>query len=166
MACFTTGGHNCFGPYYPCQVWTSVSRCDSNTVVNPVIVPNFAFFTLASSVTVTSGGVVPLALVSSSGTAITLTTVGEITLAVGTYAVNYNISSILGASGSNSFGLTLNGVTIPASVTSVTGSAGDSASLSNSVIITVTSPSALRIVNLGTDAVVVNMANLFVQKLS
>ena len=166
MACFNTNTNNCFGPYYPCPVFCCRCECSSNSVVNPPIEDSFAFLSLDTTTTVSSGGIVPLTLSSSGGSSITSTTVGEVVLAVGTYQATYNINSVIGASGTNSFGLTLNGTTIASSISNTTSTVGSAISNTNSVVFTVATPSVLRLINLGTDTVVVSNANLFIRKIN
>lgn len=166
MACFRNGGYSYFGPYYPCNVWTSTTECDSNTVINPIILPSYALFALATPTVVAGGGTVLLTPVTLSGTGIVSPVAGEITLLPGTYFVSYSIGSLFGASGTNAFGLSQNGVQIPSTVASATGTPGSATTLGNQTLITVTTPSVVRLVNYGADAVTVNSANLVIQRIS
>lgn len=170
MACClfsTNSSYRCSHSCYPCSIFFTNSNCNCQTgsVVNPVITPSLAFLALTTPTEVAIGAVVPVALISNSGTAITSTTPGTATLAAGTYEVFYNVTSEIGASGTNSFGLILGGTTIPASVSSVAGTAGAQATVSNNVIFTVGSPTTLSLTNLGADAVTVNNANLTIRKI-
>ena len=135
-------------------------------MVNPPIVPSLAFFSLTTPTEVASTAVVPVPLVSVTGTAISSPTPGTATLTAGTYEVSYAVTSVIGASGTNSFGLELNGTVVPASVTTATGTAGDTSTLTDSVIITVPSSTNLTLNNLGADSVTVNVANMTIRKIS
>ncbi len=168
MACFNSRRYSCFGPYYPCPISCCSFRCCNNVVQNPIVVTiNLAFFALTATTAVDSGAIIPVTLITNIGTAITSPSAGTINLTPGTYEATYNVSSTIGASGTNSFGLQLGGTTIPASVTSVTGTAGAVATVSDSVVFTVaTSGTALTLNNLGVDTVDVNVANLTIRKIS
>ena len=165
MACFNSVRSNCQGPYYPCPVCCCACNCSSNSVVNPVIESSFAFLNLPTTATVASGATVPVAIVFNNGTSIIATTTGEVNLAVGTYQLTYNVTSVVGASGTNSFGISINGATFSPSITTVSGTAGETVSVSNGVIISVVNPSVIRLVNLGTDDVSVTRANLTIRKI-
>ena len=165
MACFNSGRSNCHGPYYPCPVCCCACGCNSNSVVNPVVEGSFAFFNLLTTATVESGATIPVSLVLSGGTAISTTTLGEATLAPGTYQVAYNVTSAIGTNETNSFGLTLNGATIASSISTITGTVGDAESVSNTVILSVSSASVLRLANLGTETVSVTRANISIRKI-
>ena len=168
MACFISNRNSCFGPYYPCPISCCSCRCCcANIVQNPSISTiNLAFFALTTPTTVASGAVVPMPLVSSVGTSITSTTPGTANLTPGTYEVTYSVTSVIGASGTNSFGLELGGTILPASVTTVTGVVGDTETVSGSAVLTVTATSTLSLNNLGADAVDVNVANMTIRKIS
>ena len=168
MACFNSRRYSCFGPYYPCPISCCSCRCCNNIVQNPVVVTtNLAFFALTTATAVDSGVLIPVTLITNVGTSITSPTAGTINLTPGTYEATYNVNSIIGASGTNSFGLQLGGTTIPASVSSVTGVVGDNSTVSDSVVFTVaTSGSALTLNNLGADTIDVNVANLTIRKIS
>lgn len=166
MACFSNCRYNNFGPYYPCNVTTCGCNCSANNVVNPQVVQSYAFLALTTTTNVASGALVPVALVASSGTGITSATAGEVTLTPGTYQAFYNVTSEIGENGTNSFALSLDGTIIGNSVSSVSGTAGQTGALSNSVIFTVASNGTLRLVNNGEDAVDVIVANLTVRRIN
>lgn len=168
MACFISRRYNCYGPYYPCPIsCCSCNCCCSNVVQNPIVVTiNLAFLSLTTVTEVASGGVVPVTLVSNVGTAITSTTPGVVNLSAGSYEVSYNVNSLIGSSGTNSFGLQLNGTSVPASISIATGTVGATTTQTNTSVITATSPSTLSLVNLGADTVDVNLANLTIRKIS
>ncbi len=168
MACFISNRHSCVGPYYPCPIsCCSCSRCCSNIVQNPpVVATNLAFFALTTTTSVASGAIVPVSLVSNFGTAITSSSVGTATLSAGTYEATYNVVSVLGGNGTNSFGLQLNGAIIPASVSTTEGTAGEVSTVSNSVVFTVSATGTLTLNNLGSETVDVNVANLTIRKIS
>jgi len=171
MACCLfsrNNSHYCSSSCYPCPIFFSNNRCNcqSGSIVNPVILPSLAFFVLTTAAEVPAGDVVPLTLVSNSGTAISSTTEGFANLATGTYEAFYNVTSEIGASGANTFGLSLGGTTIPASTSTTTGAAGGQTTVSNSVVFTVGTPTTLALNNLGIDTVTVNNANLTIRKIS
>ena len=171
MACclFSTNrSYRCSSSCYPCPIFYSNNNCNCQTgaVVNPVVLPSFAFFSLTIPTEVTAGAEVPLALVTNSGTAISSTTAGFATLATGTYEAIYSVTSEIGAGGVNTFGLSLGGTTIPASVSTSTGAAGAQTTVGNSVIFTVGTPTTLALNNLAVDTVTVNNANLTIRKIN
>jgi hypothetical protein len=129
-------------------------------------VPSWAFFSLNTLTEVASDAVIPVSLVSSSGTEITSSAEGTINLTAGTYRVTYSINSILGENGTNVFGLNLNSSTLSQSVETVSGTAGDRVSASNNFVFSVTGNTTLNLVNLGAEAVDVELVNLTIYKLN
>ncbi len=171
MACCLfsrNNSHYCSSSCYPCPIFYSDNRCNCQTgsIVNPVVLPSLAFFALTTATEVVAGGIVPVTLVLNTGTAISSTTPGVANLTTGTYQAFYNVTSEIGAGGTNTFGLVLGGTTIPASTSTTTGTAGAQSTVSNSVIFTVGTPTTLSLNNLGADDVTVNNANLTIRKIS
>lgn len=168
MACLNSYRKNCYGPSTPCPVvCCSCTNCCENLVQNPpTSTTNIAFFTLSTPTIVVIDSIVPVTLVFNAGTAIASPSVGNVVLATGTYEVSYNVTSVLGEDGTNSFGILLGGVVVPASIGSASGEAGDIVSISNSVILSVDSSTALTLNNLGDDTVTINVANLTIRKIN
>jgi len=168
MACLNSRRNNCFGPSTPCPVvCCSCTDCCENNVQNPpVITSTIAFFSLTTPTAILSVGVVPVTLVLNSGNGVTSPSVGTASLTAGTYEVSYNVTSIIGEDGINSFGLVLGGSVIPSSVASVDGATGDLATISNSVVFSTTGTQSLTLNNLGDDTITVNVANLTIRKIS
>ena len=166
MPCYSNCRYTSFGPYYPCPVTTSVCNCSENTVVNPALTENFIFLILSSPTPIESESTIPVVLSSFGGSGITLPETGVVGLVPGTYQATYNVTSIIGADGENSFALTLNGSVIAPSVSRTEGTSGENSSLTNSVIFSVTENSELRLINNGDETVTVNLANLTVRRIS
>lgn len=172
MACclFSTNRpYRCSSSCYPCPIFYNNNcncNCQAGSVTNPVVLPSFAFFSLTTATAVDAGDIVPVALVTNSGTAISSTTPGVATLSAGTYEAIYSVTSEIGAGGANTFGLSLGGTTIPATVSVATGTAGAQTTVGNTAIFTLGTPTTLSLNNLGADTVTVNNANLTIRKIN
>lgn len=144
------------GSYYPCPIFNCRCRLlnlltgSSNTVINPVITPSWAFFNFTTPQTVLPNGNVIFNMVSGAGINILTGANGVINLDIGTYQISYNANGAISSNGTLALALFNNGDIIPASESQSSGVVGDAATLSGSVVINITengSPVSLRNIN-------------------
>lgn len=123
-------------------------RCE-NQVVNPVLLSDYGFFYNTVVGEIADDAIIPLTFVLGRGTSITSssTTAGAITLLPGTYEVSYFASGTIPEGGTLGIGLELNGTDVVGSTISETGTAGDTRTLTQTMLINVPSVSTLELVN-------------------
>ncbi len=147
------------GPYYPCQVCTC--RCGSscsgggNGVINPSLEPNFAYLGKEEVVEVSASGKLPLDNIVSKGSAILLNDSVDISLTAGVYLINYSVNFITNtASEVIEVALFENEEKVANSqVQSVSGSAGDSVSLSKQLIFQTAKNTSVSLRNLSANTI-------------
>ncbi|MGN1201502.1 MAG: hypothetical protein ACI4R8_04540 [Candidatus Caccovivens sp.] len=153
---------------HPCPILCPFTLdCNSNQVVNPIIDTQFGFFNNTITNTVATQSTIPVSLVQSSGTSITQsqTVSGAVNLLAGTYEVSYFANGTVPANGNFSIKLELDGVTVSGSVLNANQTAGDVASLTQTMIITVPQTSTLELVNNSADSTVFTNASMAIRRL-
>ena len=166
MTCFTKCGNGCC-PNSPRPIWVFGNCSTSNDVVNPIIPTSFCFFENNLGGTVTTGSIIPVGLTSSLGGKITAstTTAGAVNLTPGTYEITYFVNGTIPASTTMSVGLRANGVQVAGSISTVSGTAGNQATVSKTIVLTVASNTMLELYNTGTDSLTISNANIVVKEI-
>ncbi len=137
----------------------------TNEVVNPSFANDFGFFNNSAIGTVAPQAIIPVLLVSSEGTSIASNGAGAATLVPGSYQVSYLANGTVPASGTMSIKLELNGLQVPGSVLTATQTAGNVVNLTQSMIISITSPSTLELVNNSADNTAFAYASLSIRRI-
>ncbi len=150
---------------HPCPIWCPCARrvC-RNEVVNPVLTESFGFFNNTSVGVVAANAIIPLNLVELNGSGILPNGAGGVTLAGGTYQVSYFANGTVPAGGIMSVKLRLNGVDVPGSVISVTETAGNVASLTQTIVLTTQQGGTLELVNNST-ATNFSLASMLIRRI-
>ena len=115
---------------------------------------NNAFLSSPTVQTAAIGADIPLQNnVIINGTAITHTAgASAVTLAAGTYLINWALNATFAAEGSTTVALTVGGVVNSNSQSTATGTTNDIAPLSSTAVITVATPTQITLRNAGTDS--------------
>lgn len=164
MTCFTRCGNFCC-PNTPRPIFV-FGDCDNNTsVVNPVVLPSFGFFENNLGGTVPVNSIIPVTLTSSQGSNVTASTstAGAVTLAPGRYEITYFVNGTIPASTTMSVALRANGVQVTGSTATVSGTAGNQAILTKTIVLTVLSSTTLELYNAGSDTLTISNANILVK---
>ncbi|MBR1890100.1 MAG: hypothetical protein IJ817_00250 [Clostridia bacterium] len=129
-----------------------VTQC-SNDIINPVILNDYAFFNNTGATEIAPDTTIPVTLVINRGSNITqsITTTGAISLQPGVYEVTYSVTGTIPAGGTIETELELNGVTISGSTLTVSQTAGETISMSQTLIINVPAISTLQLINAGAE---------------
>lgn len=153
-------------PIFNCRCrLLSILNSSEITVVNPTVTPSLFLSTIFSQ-NVASGGFIDSNSAFVSGSDITLTN-GSFMLAEGRYLVSYSISGTIASNGTFSAGVNQDGFLVGGSESSTSGTAGTSASLTNSTIVNVTAVSSLiTLANTNSASQNITSGNITIQKLS
>ena len=154
-------------PIFNCyRNFISLLNQSGTTIVNPTIETANIISEISISQTVTSGGNVIPTLSFTNGSAISYDNAGTFTLITGRYLISYSLSGIISANGTNSQGVYINDVLIPSSFSSMSGTAGGSTTLSNSVFVEITAPTAtITIKNANSQPQILNSGSITIQKI-
>ncbi len=138
----------------------------TTTVINPPIVLSNAYF-VATAQSIATQGNVAFALSSSSGTAITIDSAGNITLPAGRYMISASINGLIPTNSTASFALFQDGAQIGASTMQVTGTSGANYTTSmNNVIVVNNASGTISLRNTNSISQTINNASLMIQKLA
>ena len=160
------------GCLYPRPIFTwcrnliALLNQSTTEIVNPIVETSSAIATSSSPQTVLSGGLLNPVETLNTGSSILYNNAGTFTLLNGRYIISFNINSINALNGTSSYGIYLDDVLLPSSLTTVSGTAGSASTLSNSVLVQITNPTgAITIRNTNSTTQTVNNANIVLQKI-
>lgn len=157
---------NCCQFNHPCPIFCPlIDFTCSNNVQNPNFVNNFAFFNNTAPGTITSGGIIPVSLVTSQGASIVPGAQGTVLLQSGIYEVNYFANGTIPAGGQMSVNLSLNGVDVAGSEVSVSGTVGDTSNLTRTIVVTLFEPGTLALESSSAQSVDFAFASMFIRRL-
>lgn len=140
--------------------------CTENTVVNPVLGGDFAFFNNTVGGDFVSQSLIPVGLVQSNGVSIVPNgNTGSVVLTPGSYEVNYFAGGNVPASGTMSIKLQLNGVDVDGSIINGTQDSGDAINLTRTVTLFIPQTSILGLINNSSDTTTHTFASMFIRKL-
>lgn len=157
---------NCCCFNHPCPILCSCARrrC-TNEVVNPVLSESFGFFNNTAVGTIAQEDNLPLNLVQLGGGGINTNGAGAITLAAGTYQISYFASGIVPASGTVSIKLRSNAVDVPGSVISETQTVGETATVTQTMVINAPQDGAIVEVVNNSAATTFSLASVFIRRI-
>lgn len=166
MTCFTRCGIGCC-PNSPRPIFVFGDCSTSTDIINPIIPTSYGFFENNLGGAVATGGIIPVTATSLRGSKITAstTTSGAVNLTPGTYEITYFVNGTIPASATMSVGLESNGTQIAGSTATISGTAGNQATVQKTIVLTVTENTTLGLYNLGTDSLTISNANLVVKEL-
>ena len=154
-------------PIFTCfRNFIALLNQSGNTIVNPVV-EGATLLSAVNPQTVLAGGLVVPVTSFSSGSAITNDNGGTFTAVFGRYLVSYNLNGNIGANGSSSYALYLDGVIIPSSQSTTSGTAGASTTHSGSAFVQIVNPTgAITLRNVNTSTAVLNGGSVNIQKIN
>ena len=154
-------------PVFPRPIYCPLIVRSQNNIVNPVITNQFGFFNNTNPGAIETESIIPVTLVVGRGTNITqsTTTAGAVTLLPGTYEVSYMANGELSAGGTLSVELELNGVDVPGSALTDSGTAGDEVTVGQTMIINVPATSTLELINNSAETVTFTNASITINRL-
>lgn len=160
---------NCCRRNFPMPINCCCFSNSLNVVSSPTLATTtsqYGFFAGAGGA-VAEGELIPLTLVSSSGTTISpsVATTGAVNLLAGRYLVNYAVGATAPTGGVVSTSLTLNGVLVSNSTATENQTAGDAANLGQTVILDIPQTSTLALANTSPEEVTFTSANLTITRL-
>lgn len=152
---------------HPCPIFCGLLTTCTNDVINPIMTANYAYFNNTSTITTPTLSNIPVFFSIGEGTAIaqSSSTAGAVSIAPGTYEVSYFANATLPASGTASLALSLNGAVISGSQIDSSGTASQTVTLSQTVMISVTQSSTLALFNSSADALTTTLASMTIKKL-
>ena len=152
---------------HPCPIFCRRLRACTNDVVNPNLNGNFAFFNNTAVQTVGAFATIPVFFVLGEGTSVTSSSVenGTVNLAQGTYEISYFANVVIPASGTANIALALNNAIVSGSSVEVTGEMGEVRPVSQTIMLTVSQASTLKLLNNSNGSVTINLANQSIKKM-
>lgn len=151
-------------PIFNCRCrLLSILNSSEITIVNPIASSSLALSTIFPQ-TAVSGGIIQ-SNPYISGNSIDLTN-GTFMLSEGRYLVSYAVSGNIGSNGLFSVEIKQDGIVVAGGESSTSGTAGNTASLSNSAIVNITAVSSLvSLVNSNSVSQAITSGNITIQKL-
>ncbi len=140
-------------------------RVCRNEVVNPVLTENFGFFNNTAVGTIASNAIIPLTTVQTSGSGVVSNNAGGIILAAGTYQVSYFANGTVPVGENISIALRVNGAELSGSKVTVTGTAGNVASLTQTIVIPLAQSGTLELVNSSLENVTYSLASMLIRRI-
>lgn len=159
---------NCCVFNHPCPIWCPfVNLSCTNDVINPILQNDFGFFNNLAVGAISTQSIIPVGLVVNRGPSITQsnTTAGAVNLLAGTYEISYLANGTVPAGGSMSIKLRLNGFDVSGSTLTTTQTAGNVASLTQTMILTVPQTSTLALVNNSANTTTYSYASMSIKRL-
>ncbi len=160
------------GRYYPVPIDTCRSRIrallsqSTTTVINPIILPTWAYANFIVPQDVWVGSVVGVRKQVSSGSGIIDNLDGSFILSGGTYNIEFSANGIIPNASGMGLALVLDGVVIEESRAVSTGAGGDISDLAGRAIFNVeSSGSLLALINVGSQNLTLNRASITINKI-
>lgn len=153
-------------PIFNCyQNFLALLNQSGTTIINPVV-ESSSIISDATAQTILQNSNVLSNTAFSQGSAIFYNNLGAYTLVNGRYMINYNINATIASNGLSSYGIYLNGVLLPSSLSSVSGTASTSATHSGSSFVEITAPTGeITIRNANSTSQVLNSGNISITKI-
>ena len=151
---------------HPFPIWCPCARRScTNEVVNPVLSESFGFFNNTLTGTIVQEDNLPLNPIQIGGGGINSNGAGSIILSAGTYQISYFASGTVPVSETLSIKLRLNAVDVPGSIISETQTAGDFATVTQTIVINAPQDGAiLEVVNNSTSTNF-GLASVFIRRI-
>lgn len=154
-------------PIFNCyQNFLSLLNQSGTTIINPVIESASIITEISSSQTILAGGNAIPSTTFSQGSAIFYDNNGTFTLIKGRYIISYNFGGIIASNGASNYGIYLDGVLLPSSLSQVSGVTGENSNHSGSVFVEITAPTgAITIRNSNNLSQIINNGSISIQKI-
>lgn len=160
------------GCIYPRPIFTcrrdliALLNQSDNIIVNPIVQPAQLIANITGAQTVLSGGNVVPVVAFNQGSAISYDNAGTFSLVNGRYMLSFNLNGTFAADGNSSFAVYVDGVLLPNSSVTSSGTAGSASTVSNSIFLEITNPNALvTIRNTNVNSQTISSGNVVIQKI-
>ncbi len=161
-----------YGCMYPRPIFTcyrnliSLLNQSGNQIINPVIDSSQIIATTSNSQTVLTGGNVSPIVVFNQGSAISYDNAGTFSLVNGRYLLSFNINGAYAADGQFNFAVYQDGVLVPSSSTTSSGTVGSPVSINNKIYLNITNPNSLiTIQNTNVNSQTISSGNIIIEKI-
>lgn len=135
------------------------------TIINPVVEASSLVSELISQSVLQNANALSNT-VFSKGSAIFYNSLGAYTLISGRYSISYNLNGTISSNGTSGYGIYLDGVLLPSSISSASGTVGSNNSLTGSAFVQITNPTGeITLRNTNTQTQVINGGNITITKI-